>query len=199
MKASHRADLCCWSVFDTARDLDFHGWAWFRDGGAVLIDPVAMGAHDRAQAAARGGVSWIVVTNSDHVRETVALSAAFNASIAGPAGERAAFPIPCDRWLADGDTLVPGLTVATLDGSKTPGELALRIGDTLIFGDLVRGHRGGALNLLPDAKLTDRAAAEASVRRLIEPSVQAVLVGDGWPVFRDGAARLAEALQAPRP
>jgi hypothetical protein len=31
------------------------------------------------------------------------------------------------------------------------------------------------------------------VRRLAAlPDVQAVIVGDGWPVFREGGARLAE-------
>jgi hypothetical protein len=87
-----------------------------------------------------------------------------------------------------------GLTALALDGSKTPGELALVLdGSTLVTGDLVRAHRGGGLDLLPDAKLVDRAAAIASVRRLAAlPGIDAVLVGDGWPVFRGGAAALAE-------
>jgi hypothetical protein len=45
---------------------------------------------------------------------------------------------------------------------------------------------------LPDAKLADVEAARASVAELAERRPRAVLVGDGWPVFRDGAARLAE-------
>ncbi len=99
-----------------------------------------------------------------------------------------------DRWLEDGDEIVPGLRTLALEGSKTPGELALFIEpDTLVTGDLIRGHRGGWLNLLPDAKLTDRSRAIASVRRLLEQAgIQAVLVGDGWPVFRDGHARLED-------
>lgn len=59
--------------------------------------------------------------------------------------------------------------------------------------DLIRGQRGGALNTLPDAKLRDRGAAVRSVRELAQrPSIVAVLVGDGWPVFREGHARLRE-------
>ena len=47
--------------------------------------------------------------------------------------------------------------------------------------------------MLPAAKLSDEAAAIASVRRMARlPGIEAVLVGDGWPVFRDGGARLAE-------
>ena len=78
--------------------------------------------------------------------------------------------------------------------SKTPGELALLVDDTtLITGDLVRAHRAAALTMLPDAKLVDRARAVDSVRRLAAlERVEAVLVGDGWPVFRDGHRALAE-------
>ena len=47
--------------------------------------------------------------------------------------------------------------------------------------------------LLPDAKLSDPVQARASVRRLSEiTTVEAVIVGDGWHVFRDGATRLQE-------
>jgi len=55
----------------------------------------------------------------------------------------------------------------------------------------VRAHRGGALMLLPDSKLADPAKAAASVRRLADiQTIEAVIVGDGWHVFRGGAARL---------
>lgn len=81
-----------------------------------------------------------------------------------------------------------------LQGSKTPGELALLVdGTTLITGDLVRAHRGGALSMLPDPKLSDRALALASVKRLAAiDTIEAVLVGDGWPMFRDGHQALVE-------
>ena len=73
--------------------------------------------------------------------------------------------------------------------------IALKVleGTTLVTGDLVRAHQGGRLNLLPDAKLRDRALAVASVRRLLEHErVDAVLPGDGWPIFRNGRDALKE-------
>ena len=66
----------------------------------------------------------------------------------------------------------------------------------MITGDLVRAHEGGRLTLLPDAKLKDKALALRSVARLAALEVDAVLVGDGWPVFRDGQRALAELLGA---
>jgi hypothetical protein len=197
MKALHRPDLFGWSQFDQARNLDFHGVAWVHAGRNVLIDPMPMSPHDLAHLAAVGGASLIVVTNSDHTRAAAELASRFGARLCGPAAEREGFPIACDHWLSDAEELVPGLVVRTLDGSKTPGELALVLEDTtLIAGDLIRGHVAGRLNLLPDAKLRDRAAAQASIARLVRehPRIDAVLVGDGWPVFRDGLPRLQEVL-----
>jgi hypothetical protein len=197
VKQLHRPDLFGWSVFDTDRNLDFHGTAWIREGGNVLVDPVPMGDHDLAHLKELGGAAWIVITNSDHVRAADDLARTLFAKLAGPQAERDAMPLACDWWLADGDEVAPGMRVVELNGSKTRGELALFLApDTLVCGDLVRGHVGGRLNLLPDAKLTDRAQALASVRRLADiEGVEAVLVGDGWPVFRDGRARLGELLE----
>jgi hypothetical protein len=82
-----------------------------------------------------------------------------------------------------------------LHGSKTPGELAFLLEETtLVTGDLLRAHLGGRLHLLPDAKLKDPVRARASVRGLLAswPRIDAVLVGDGWPVFRGGRAVLEE-------
>ena len=194
MKRLHRDDLFGWSVFDESRNIDFHGLAWVRSGGNVVIDPVPMSAHDEAHLRELGGAATIVVTNSDHTRDAVGLAGKFGAKLLGPRGERDGFPIRCDGWLGQDDTVVPGLVVHEVAGSKTPGELALVLeGTTLITGDLVRAHEGGRLCLLPDAKLGDSDAARASARRLAAlPGIEAVIVGDGWPVFRHGAEALHE-------
>src|SRR5690606_19214344 len=197
MKLLHRPDLYAWSRFDEARNIDFHSVLWVREGGNVVIDPLPLSTHEQARLASLGGVRHLLITNSDHVRAARAVADATGARLYGPVAERDRFPIPCDAWLADGDEPVPGLTVHALSGSKTPGELAFVLErSTLITGDLIRAHAGGRLTLLPDAKLTDRAAALQSVKRLAAlPEIDAVLVGDGWPVFRQGKAILTELVQ----
>ncbi len=190
MKNTHRPDLFMWSRFDEARNVDFNALAWIREGGNVLIDPLPLSDHDRAHLESLGGAKHIVVTNSDHLRDAVALAARFDAELAGPAQEP---DLPVARRLAEGDEVVPGLKVFELAGSKTAGELALLLEDrTLITGDLIRAHRGGELMILPPDKLTDRDAARKSVRRLAAlVGLEAVLVGDGWPVFTGGGLALA--------
>jgi len=194
MKRLHRPELFGWSEFNPQRNIDFHSLLWRCDGGNVVVDPLPLSDHDRAHLTELGGVATIVVTNSDHVRAAAELAAEYAATVCGPAGERDDFPITCDRWLDDGDEVVPGMRALALDGSKTHGELALVInGTTLVTGDLVRAHEGGRLCLLPEAKLSDRAAAVSAAKKLAAlPTIEAVLVGDGWPVFRDGSRALAE-------
>jgi hypothetical protein len=194
MKRLHRPDLFGWSEFNRERNIDFHGLLWTRPGGNVAIDPLPMSEHDAAHLATLGPLAFIVITNSDHTRDAQGLAARTGAKLVGPRGERESFPFACDLWLGDGDELVPGLKALALEGSKTRGELALLLeGRTLITGDLVRAHEGGALTILPEPKLKDRALAVASVARLAAlPDIDAVLVGDGWPVFRGGQ----QALQA---
>jgi hypothetical protein len=192
--------LFCWSRFDEARNIDFHGLAWIRaEGGNVLVDPLPMSDHDLAHLRQLGGARHIVLTNADHVRGAVALAETLGAEIAAPAGDRD-LPdlggVPVARWLEGGD-VYEGLRVLHVRGSKTPGEIALltQMGDTLIFGDVVRGQRAGSLNLLPDAKLKDKAAVLESLRPLLDlPGLTAVVVGDGHSAFRHGREALAEVL-----
>lgn len=191
MKRLHRDDLYAWSVFDEARNIDFNSLCWVRPQGNVVIDPLPLSPHDAAHLASLGPVAVVIVTNSDHLRNSAVLAEAHDARLCGPAAEG----LEGVEGLRDGDEVVPGLTVLELHGSKTPGELALLLeGDTLITGDLIRSHAGGRLHRLPEPKLTDVDAARASIQRLADLPVQAVLVGDGYPVFHDGQARLRELL-----
>lgn len=194
MKQLHRPDLFGWSLFDEERNLDFHAVLWVRPEGNVIIDPLPLSKHDARHLRKLGGVAMIVVTNADHIRISEALAIETGAELVAAAAEQDAIPFECDRLLADNEEIVPGLRALLLAGSKTPGEIALLLdGSTLITGDLVRAHAGGRLDLLPDPRLTDRDAAIGAVKRLAAlPDVTAVLVGDGWPVFREGGALLRE-------
>jgi glyoxylase-like metal-dependent hydrolase (beta-lactamase superfamily II) len=201
MKRLHRPDIYGWSEFNEDRNIDFHSIVWVRAEGNVVIDPLALSDHDEAHLRELGGVAWIVVTNSDHVRESSKLAERTGAQLIGPSQEADNFPLECARWLTDGDEVVPGMTAMELAGSKTPGELALLLKDTtLITGDFIRAHEGGALCLLPEKKLSDMRKAIASVRRLtLLPELSALLPGDGWPVFRDANALLQELLASLEP
>ncbi len=194
MKSLHRNDLFQWSYFDEQRDIDFHSVLWVRPEGNIAFDPLPLSDHDLRHVQRLGGVAWVVLTNSDHERAAAGLVAATAAKVAAPSGERATVKLHVDRWLGDADEVVPGLVAYAMTGSKTPGELAFFLTpETLITGDLVRGQRANALNLLPPAKLTDLNAAKHSVGRLAAlPGLTTVLVGDGWPLFSGASQQLTQ-------
>jgi hypothetical protein len=197
MKRLHRPDLFAWSLYDPAQQVDFNGFVWKREGGNVVIDPVPLADHDWKHLAELGGAAQIVITNSSHVRAAREVAGRTGAALLGPAGERDAFPVPCGRWVVEGDEPVSGLVVRELHGSKTDGELALVLEDTTaMFGDLVRAHHAGALMLLRREKLRDPARALESLRllRRLHPRIEHVLVGDGWCAFRNGGVLLDELL-----
>ncbi|MGZ4981927.1 MAG: MBL fold metallo-hydrolase [Methylobacter sp.] len=192
MKQLHRKDLFGWSEFNPERNLDFHSVLWVRDGGNVLIDPLPMSEHDHSHLQSLGGVGFIVITNSDHCRDAERIAEVTGAAIYGPAAEEETFPLACVRWLHDHEEIVPGLIAYQLNGSKTPGELALLLEhSTLITGDLIRCHIGGELCMLPVDKLMDKSKAIQSVKRIADlPDIKAVLNGDGWPLFNHGSEAL---------
>ena len=198
MKTLHRPDCFAWSAFQSDRNIDFNGFLWVRPNGNVAIDPLPLSAHDQRHLAALGGLKAILLTNSDHVRNAVELAQKTGATIYGPAGEMENFPIACAHWLSDGDTPFEGLKVLALSGSKTPGELAFVLDETTLFcGDLVRAHSAGSLMILPPEKLQNAAAARESVRRLAAlENLEAILVCDGWSIFRHGGLRLRELAEA---
>ena len=194
MKKLHRSDLYGWSVFDTERNIDFNGTLWVSSLGNVLIDPVPLIEHDKKHLENLGGAAHVIITNSDHVRDTKKILLFTGAKCWGPLAEKERFPLDCDGWLEDGDKPISGIEVFSFNGSKTPGELAILIDETtLITGDLIRAHEGGRLCMIPDAKLKNRELAVESIKRMAsKKGIQAVIPGDGWPVFQNGHEALLE-------
>jgi hypothetical protein len=194
MKLLHKDNLYCWSEFDEDRNIDFHSYLWIRAEGNVVFDPLLLTSHDEEHLMSLGSVTHIVISNSDHIRDAKRLAEITGAQIWGPSEEASNFPIKCTKWLVEETSVLEGLDVYSLNGSKTNGELSFLIeGETLITGDLVRSHSGGKLCMLPEVKLLDIEEAKNSVKRLASiQGVKAILPGDGWPVFRDGGQVLSE-------
>ena len=188
MKQLHRSDLFNWSEFNEERNIDFNGTLWLSPAGNVLIDPVTFTEHDINHLESLGGAAHVIITNSDHVRDAAKILLITGAKCWGPAAEKEDFPISCDGWLSEEEQPIKGIEVFCLNGSKTPGELALLIDNkTLVTGDLIRSHEGGHLRILPEEKLQNRELALKSIKRMASiTNIQAVIPGDGWPVFNYG-------------
>lgn len=188
-----------WSVFSEARQIDFNGHLWVRDGGNVVIDPVAVSEPDLAQLKQLGGATVIVVTNRDHARMTESLRQETGAEVVAHEDDADSFAFPVDRTVVEGDEVVPGMEVVHFREGKSPGEIALvwRQLRAAFISDLVWGGPSGAFSFLPDEKLADPPRAALEVRKLLAyPEIETILVGDGHSIFGDARERLLECLVA---
>ena len=199
MKRLLLPDFYSWSVFSEARQIDFNGHLWVREGGNVVIDPVAISEADLAQLKELGGAALIVVTNRDHERMTALLKKQTGAEVVAHEEDADSFSFPVDRAVVEGDEVVPGMEVIHLRYGKSPGEIALvwpELGAAFI-SDLIWGGPSGAFSFLPDAKLADPPRAALELRKLLAyPQITTILVGDDHSIFGNARERLLECLVA---
>ena len=198
MKRLILEDIYSWSVFSEARQIDFNGHLWVREDGNIAIDPVAMCDADRAQFEQLGGAKWIVITNRDHEREAAAFQEWTEAEVIVHEADADLLDIKPERTISDGEMIVPGLQAIHLPYGKSPGEIALYFSgkNAVLFGDIVAGEPMGRLTLLADDKLEDASKAAMQLRKVLALRFNAVLVGDGHSLFREGRQELVDCLQA---
>ncbi|MDA1193323.1 MAG: cupin domain-containing protein [Candidatus Poribacteria bacterium] len=187
-----------WSVFSDARQMDFNGHVWVREGGNVLIDPVPMSGADFAQLTGLGGAALIVITNRDHERDAAPFKAKLGAEIVCHEADAALLEHAPDRTVGHNEEIVPGLRTVHLEHGKSPGEMALywqELG-VMLVGDIVSGAPVGKLSLLPDEKLDDPAKAAQELRQLFFHHWDALLVGDGHSLLSGAKEALYACLEA---
>jgi uncharacterized cupin superfamily protein len=190
MQALALPGVFSWSRYQPDGSMYFNSHFFALPSGNVAVDPLALEDGDLEWIASLGGVAWIVVTNRDHLRETVALRERFGARVATSKADADALGIHVDRILADGDEAFAGATVVTLEHQKTPGEFALHLAKckALLVGDAMVGTPAGLLSLLPDPRYADVRRAALALRRLWALQPQTLLVGDGASLY-SGATR----------
>ena len=172
-----------WSRWQPQRGMPFNSYFFQTDGGGVAIDPLALEEEDIRHLRDLGGVTTIVVTNPDHVRESAALADAFGARVVDSA--------------AEGIEVFPGAIALALLHGKSP-EIALYLPeyDAAIVGDAVLGSPAGAFSLLPDEKLADPRRFAFGLRKLWGRNLRMLLPCDGYPVFANADALLGDLLYA---
>ena len=192
MKSTALDTVFYWGAYQSDRRIDFNGYLWCADGGNVLIDPMQIPADRMEFLGERGGAAWILLSNHDHLRAAPELKEKLAAQVLAPSAERARFGADADVvdvWYGSTDELPaalrPQVEVFAIRGGKSEVEMAfyLTAERALFFGDVVRSHESGRLRLLPDPKITERAAIVESLRPIAEREVDAVLLGDGDPLF----------------
>lgn len=170
-----------WSRWQPQRGMPFNSYFFQTSAGGVAVDPLALEDDDLQQLRDLGGVKTILITNPDHVRESAALQRAFGAAIVDE--------------VSDGGEVFPGAFALHLPyGKSTEIALVLPEHGAAVIGDAILGSPAGALSVLPDEKLADPRRFALGLRRLWRRELQALLLCDGYPVFANADALLADLL-----
>ncbi len=186
-----------WPWFSERHGYDFNGALVLDSSGNLCIDPVEPGVEELARLE-KEGVARILLTNRNHVRaanlvqERTGATVAIHAADAAYAREQGA---RVDEDLLVGSMAGP-FSIVGVPG-KSPGEVAFHDSRRrlLIVGDAVIGNPAGQLSLLSERVMDDPPLLRASLRRLLELDVDAILVGDGAPIVEGAQQRLRELVE----
>jgi uncharacterized cupin superfamily protein/glyoxylase-like metal-dependent hydrolase (beta-lactamase superfamily II) len=187
-----------WSSWQADRQLSFTSYLFVSKAGNVAFDPLAVDDAEAAAIDGLGGVSSILLTNRDHERAAAAMRARFGARVKASRSEAPLFAETVDDVFDAPGEISPGIRSIALEGAKTPGEVAFVIDDlrAAVVGDALIGAPAGSLDILPEAKLLDPAALLRSLRQLWGLQLDALLLGDGFPVLAGADEVLGAFLEA---
>jgi uncharacterized cupin superfamily protein/glyoxylase-like metal-dependent hydrolase (beta-lactamase superfamily II) len=185
-----------WSAWQPDRGMAFNSYLFERDGGFVAIDPLPLDASSLDEIARLGGVHTIVLTNRDHQRDARSLQERFGARILASEAEATLFDVPIAATFKPGDDVFSGAVAISLPYGKTPGEVSLHLPacKAAVVGDALLGTPAGALSILPEAKLEDRARFILELRRIWALQLETLLLCDGQPIFGAADAALGRLL-----
>jgi len=192
------ADAWMWSAWQPDRSMHFNSYLFEREGGCVAVDPLALDDQSMDQVARLGGVHTIVLTNRDHERAADALRERFGARVLAHAPEAPLFRVPIDATFSHGDEVFPGALAIALPHGKTAGEVALHFPaeKAAVIGDALIGAPAGAIDLLPEEKLSDARRFLFALRRLWALQLETLLLCDGQPLFAGADKAIASLLEA---
>jgi glyoxylase-like metal-dependent hydrolase (beta-lactamase superfamily II) len=186
-------DVVIWQWYSDRHGYHFNGYLVRHPDGNVCLDPAEMSEETFAEIT-RLGVSYIVITNRNHVRASDRLHKTTGALLFihpadAPYAEEQGATI--DEYLEVGQLIGP-LVVHPAQG-KSAGEVALHWPERkiLFVGDACIGSPAGTCSLLPEKLMEDPVALKRSLAHLASKvDFDALLMGDGAPIVSGGRLAL---------
>ena len=180
-----------WYTYDPTIKADLFSTAFAARNELAVVDPIALPAPHRNQLNSLGRVAIIVVTNANHLRDTLNFSR--SASIFAPSELNA--ELTDYHALSDGLQLGPFRAIK-IDGAAD-GEFALYHtddGGTLIVGDALINFEPHGFDLLPQKYCTNQKRMIRSLRRLLDFDFNRIFFAHGNPIVTRARERLASLL-----
>ena len=182
-----------WYTHDSTVKADLFSTAFSERNELTVVDPIALPHILRTELDSLGRITTIVVTNANHLRDTVNFSC--SASIFAPTELNA--DLTHNHALSDGLQIGPFRAIK-IDGAAD-GEFALYHpddGGTLIVGDALINFEPHGFDLLPQKYCTNRKHMIRSLRRLHDLDLNRIFFAHGNPIVTRARERLASLLSS---
>jgi glyoxylase-like metal-dependent hydrolase (beta-lactamase superfamily II) len=180
-----------WYTYDPTVKADLFSTALSARNELTVVDPIALPSPYRIELESLGRVATIVVTNANHLRDTLNFS--YSASIFAPPELNA--ELTHNHVLFDGLQVGPFRAIK-IDGAAD-GEFALyhpHDGGTLIVGDALINFEPHGFDLLPKKYCTSQKRMIRSLRRLLDLDFNRIFFAHGNPIVTRARERLASLL-----
>jgi glyoxylase-like metal-dependent hydrolase (beta-lactamase superfamily II) len=180
-----------WYTYNPTVKADLFSTAFAARNELTLVDPIALPAPYRTELDSLGRVANIIVTNANHLRDTLNFSS--SASIFAPSELNA--ELPHNQALSDGLQIGPFRAIE-IDGAAD-GEFALHHpddGGTLIVGDALINFEPHGFALLPQKYCTNQKRMIRSLCRLLDLDFIRIFFAHGNPIVVRARERLASLL-----
>jgi len=184
-----------WSVYDPTVKCEIGCVALKLASGWVVIDPAPLAESAWKEMLALAPLRAILLTNGNHVRDTMALRAQHKVPVVTAADTRRDITeLRPDVTLLPGELLY-GITAIAIPGA-TPGETAfysktgvMILGDAVINTSTERG-----LEFLPDKYCADAEQNRVSLRKLLNFDFHTLTLAHGAPVTTHAKEKLSALL-----
>lgn len=177
-----------WYTHDPTVKADLFSTAFAARNELTVVDPIVLPAPYRGELDSLGRVTIVVVTNANHLRDTLNFS--FSGSIFAPSELDAV--LPHNHALSDGLQVGP-FRALKIDGAAD-GEFALYHpddGGTLIVGDALINFEPHGFGLLPQKYCNNQKQMIRSLRRLLDLDFNRIFFAHGNPIVTRARERLA--------
>ena len=182
-----------WYSYDPTVKADLFSTAFLARNELTLVDPITLPYPHRAELDSLGRVANIVVTNANHLRDTLTFTRSDSPSIFAPPelNEK----LTHNHALSDGLQVGPFRAIE-IDGAAD-GEFAFYHADdggALIVGDALINFEPHGFDLLPPKYCTNQKRMIHSLRRLLDLDFNRIFFAHGNPIVTCGRERLASLL-----
>jgi glyoxylase-like metal-dependent hydrolase (beta-lactamase superfamily II) len=177
-----------WYTHEPTVKADLFSTAFAARNELTVVDPIPLPAPYRSELDSLGRVTIIVVTNANHLRDTLNFS--YSATIFAPT--------ELNTELRHSHALSDGLQVGSfraikIDGAAD-GEFALYHpddGGALIIGDALINFEPHGFDLLPPKYCNNQKQMIRSLRRLLDLDFNRIFFAHGNPIVTRARERLA--------